>query len=1202
MAEFVRSLLPSVSALWFAPMIFRLRPRRLSSARKQVRGPWLLLLSAGLLPASTLSAATVETPEAALQRFHIAQGLVADLFAAEPMVENPVSFCFDDYGRLFLVETTRRRSSVFDIRGHPPWLDEDFTFRTVEDRAAFYRRTITPEHTADIDRLTRGPRGDLRDFNEDGQVDWRDLEVQKERIRILEDTDGDGRADRVGVFAEGFNSLVSGVAAGVMTFEGNVYFTCIPELWRLTDEDHDGKADRRDALIDGFGVHIAFGGHDMHGLAVGPDGRIYWSIADRGTSTNHFAQLAHSFPGLTAEKLAHSGCIFRCNPDGTGFEIVAMGMRNPQELAFDDYGNLFTGDNNGDGGDPARWVQVVPGGDSGWTLGWQWLPQMGAWNSEKLWAGFETNDAPHLLPPLAHIGHGPSGLACYPGTGLPDRYAHHFFMCDFPGNVLAWTNRARGATFAAGPVEVFFGDLGPSDLDFAPGGGLYVADWFKTFDKTGKGRIYRIRDPQLDNDPLILETREVLRRDMRLLPERHRLDWLGHIDRRVRLKAQFSLAEFRHFRSLRQTALHDDRPLARLHALWAIGQIARSLPVSEFEGELTTLLPLLQDPDPEIRSQAAMLMGEGRLLLAQGDLSHLFKDPSPRVQYHAIMAYRELFRAFSSGGHRYSVPFFTKVRSWWSEMVGGQPQPTGASLLWPTMELEPLLIRNADPVDPYLRHACVLLLTEMGGTMFPGSSSTFNVHMPRFLQHTNASVRMAMLQALRRLGDPNIARFLSDPEPHLALEAARAIYDVPIPDALPNLAAWLTLETPDFSSHPTWERFILRRVLYANYRLGDAPHAKALVRMASLEGCPLDLRVEALERLADWDKPSARDPVVGLSRPLPDRSPASAADALQPSLLLFQADDNEAVVVAATKAAAALNLSLPDPLASLQNTSLPAAVRLQSLQLMSRDKDQRLSQAIDAALQDIHPTLRLAGLELLVQHQPENALPVLAHILQTGTVPEKQAALRHLGELDGAQLLLQSWWDRLLAGDVPRELQLDVLEAVRQRGHLPPDALLDNWENALDPNDPLAPYRISLWGGDPVAGRKVFFERQDAACLRCHKIQGEGGEVGPDLAGIASRKTREYLLESIVIPNKAVAEGFESVIVVTHNGDAYAGVVVKETDQELQINSPEEGVVTVKKADIESREAGLSAMLPELATILGPRDLRDLIAFLTTLE
>src|SRR5262249_28767475 len=125
--------------------------------------------------------------------------------------------------------------------------------------------------------------------------------------------------------------------------------------------------------------------------------------------------------------------------------------------------------------------------------------------------------------------------------------------------------------------------------------------------------------------------------------------------------------------------------------------------------------------------------------------------------------------------------------------------------------------------------------------------------------------------------------------------------------------------------------------------------------------------------------------------------------------------------------------------------------------------------------------------------------------------------------------------------------------------------------------------------------------KPEASCVRCHKVGTEGeGEAGPNLAGIGARQPREYILESIVFPNKQIAQGFETLIVTLNNGISYAGIVKSETDSVLELISPEDGLLKLKKADIKARNRGLSGMPEELSQILTKQDIRNLVEFLST--
>jgi quinoprotein glucose dehydrogenase len=186
----------------------------------------------------------------------------------------------------------------------------------------------------------------------------------------------------------------------------------------------------------------------------------------------------------------------------------------------------------------------------------------------------------------------------------------------------------------------------------------------------------------------------------------------------------------------------------------------------------------------------------------------------------------------------------------------------------------------------------------------------------------------------------------------------------------------------------------------------------------------------------------------------------------------------------------------------------------------------------------------------------------------------------------------------LIGGEVAPALQLDLLEAASRHEDREVQDRLAKFEAARKSNDPLATFREALEGGDAARGRTIFYERTAASCLRCHKINTRGGEVGPDLTHIAKDKNREYLLESLVIPNRKIAEGFESVVIATTDGQSMVGVLKGEDDRELRLMTSEGIPIVVPKNEIEERARGPSAMPEDVMKHLTKRELRDLVEFL----
>lgn len=680
-------------------------------------------------------------------------GLSKATIATSPLVDDPVAFAIDEQGAFYFAESDRQERGVEDNRSSRWWLLDDIASETVADRLRMYEKWA--------------------DRREGGMAYYSRYD---DRVARLADLDGDGTPETRTVFAGPFNDPLDGTGAGVMAFDGDIFYTNIPNLWRLRDPDGDGVAEFQLKDSTGYGVRVALRGHDMHGLTVGYDGKIYWSIGDRGYHvTTSDGDLLHD---------PRSGAVFRMNPDGSELELYCTGLRNPQELAFDAEGNLFTGDNNSDGGDKARFVYCMEGGETGWSMDYQTLEganQRGPWNQEGIWH-LRPDLAPHkvdafsplqpawTLPPLDHVGSGPSGLVFYPGLGLPKRYDDHFFLCDFLGGdsysrILALAVEPVGAGFRVVDEHPFVENVLPTDVDFGYDGRMYITDWGGGWESGEKGELYAVWDAEAIRDPRIAEVERLFKEGFAHRDADELAALLAHADRRVRQRAQFALAA----RGRETTELLGDVALnaldrrARTHAIWALGQQAAQRLRESTASEATALtgevqpvdfvLPILDDRDAGLRAQAARMLGESRATAAAPRLGELCADDDARVRAFAAMALGKL-------GAREEIPSIVSM-----------------------------LAENADR-DPFLRHAGVQALAWIGDRARLGELAAEPV----------APLRMAAVLAMRKLRDERLANFLADPERAIRLEAARAINDIPMPALRPALAASLARFADDGSS------------------------------------------------------------------------------------------------------------------------------------------------------------------------------------------------------------------------------------------------------------------------------------------------------------------------------------------------------------------------------------------------------------------
>ncbi|MEK0444809.1 MAG: hypothetical protein RLZZ399_130 [Verrucomicrobiota bacterium] len=1094
-------------------------------------------------PAPKAKAVTVKeppSPEQVIQGASVAPGLKLDVWAKEPLLSNPVAFTVDNRGRAWVAETNRRKSSALDIRSFPSWIPDSLSFRSVEDRVAFLKKAL-PEGALE------SPKG-MRDLNGDGRVDWHDLEVESELVRLVEDRSGKGVADSSRVVAQGFDSVATGVGAGIVTRGSEAWYICAPDVWRFRENG------TKESILQGLGVHIAYSGHDCHGAKFGPDGRLYFSVADCSARIEVGGQVLAP---------PASGAVFRCWPDGSQAELYAVGLRNPQSLVFNELGDLFTGDNNADGGDKARWLHLVEGGDYGWRLGYQFLktPKLGVWNSEGMWQDDAALRTSSILPPVAHVGHGPAGVAYYPGTGLPPGYEQHFFMADFPGGVRAFRLTQSGASYRAElPAELLADNssqkmegkavwnLNSPDIAFAPGGGLYVLDcidWIPGYGKLNKGRIFHLHSEEVDASLAVRETRDLLAGRFANLPEAELERLLAHRDYRVRLEVQWALAEkgAQGVQAL-SSALSQGSGFSGLHAVWGLGQLAQRHPEA-----LKALRGALKHSDPEVRAQACKVVGENGDASDGPALAALLRDDAPRVRFFATQALRR---------------------------VGSE------SLV---ADLLPLIERDA-LADAYIRHAAVKVFAALAK---PES-------LLEFQRSPSEAVRLVAVQALRGQSHAGVSAFLADSSARVRLEAARAIYDAPVESELPKLAALRVTPTEDTA--------LIQRVQAARHRLGGKENAERLLSEALDQQLPESARIAALVLLRQWKPEDGRDVFLGKWWPLAEErnfGPVRTLLVQQMSRLL--GDRLPAVRLAAVEMAAAFEVQGVAPLVRgvLRDAKAPGNLRAAALMALSKISGPGFAEDLESALKEKDRTLLDAAKKLLGKLPPGKASQLCGQLMESGSVPDVQSALPTLVQLKTKEgdAILERWMDKLQMGKVMPAVMLDVLEAAAKRGT---PALLEkvrSYQGGLSSEDPLAAYRECLEGGDPKAGLEVFREKDEVGCYRCHKAAGNGGDVGPDMAGIGSRASREYLLRAILYPNADYAPGFETVLLTLNSGSVVAGMLESETETKLVLTLPgTKQKQSVSKPEIVKRERLPSPMPEGLGQLLTKREIRDLVEFL----
>ena len=1048
-----------------------------------------------------------------------------------PQMSGPASIDFDPFGRAFINEARRMGRGVPDTRSSSWRALEDFRLKTVEDRLASYQRN---QDKKEMSWYTGTP----------------------DRVLRFVDSDGNGAPDTGSVFDDRCKEALDGIGFSLLADRDAVYYTCIPALRKLTDADNDGVAEKHERLVEGFGVRACFKGHDLHGVTRGPDGRLYFSVGDRGYSVIDDAGVRRAAP--------QRGAIFRCDDDGTNFEVYAHGLRNPQEIAFDEFGNLFTFDNTGDFGDKARVVYVLDNSDSGWTADYQSHHQHvnkldwgkfhlwhTAWVGEGSYDLYSKSAPQWIHPPVGHVGNGPSGVVRLTGPAVPTDLRGKFLICNYRGSstrseVLSISILSKGAGFELVEVTPFLSALNASDVELGYDGRIYFVEYGSGWAPDDKGSV-QVAEPLAENlKKSGMDVARIIKDGFDHRPVEALIDLLGHMDLRVRQEAQFALVRkgsevaFPPFSKIIEAS--ESASLSQVHAIWGIGQLARL--GSDKANRL--LIETLKHPRVELRANAARLCGDLKVADAQPHLISVLNNDSPRVVSLSAIA---LGRVAKAGDSKVVDALSAVARK-----------------------------NQGENFDITTRHAIVSALNRLAT---PEQAESW-------AKSDSLEIRMLGVITLRRLEHPGMVAYLQDADLGVRLETIRAMFDTSVIDT----PVGARLLEPDYHGLPI---FIQARLLVAATRFGSDAGFSRVLAMALDKDLDPKVQTLAFRALERWDVYPQIDPFLGSLRPSPHRREKSsvlAANRSSSYLSYLKQEKRTDFLTLATEVSAKLGISL-DP-ADLQvqvlNPKLSTDLRAVFFGRLVASKGGIKDEALTKLLHDPQPKMRALALGEAYERRMEGVDALAEKAVRAKRAPEvaKQGILS-IGKRDPKRLL-EFWQSRSGKDGIDADVWLDLYYALKQSKD--PEVQSSVKSFGAKPSNL---QNLALRGGDPRAGESVF--RGQGACMQCHKINGEGGEQGPDLSIVGKHLGRGKLLESIVNPSAEISPGYGLSTVVLKNGEVYSGRLSSQSEKVVSLVSLDGQKMRFSGGEVDQVSPPISAM-PPMGQALSPIDLRDLISYL----
>ena len=990
------------------------------------------LLAAGKqLTGQYAPAATPALPPAEAQKkFVVPEGFEVRLFAAEPDVVNPVAMTWDERGRLWVLE-------LYEYPLGAP----------------------------------AGQKG-------------------RDRIKILEDTDNDGRADKVIVFADGLN-LATGLALG----NGGVYVGQAPDLLFLRDTNDDDRADTRQVLLTGFGLEDR---HELlNGFTWGPDGWLYMT---HGVFTRSKVKIPEaSEPGVEV-----TAAVARYHPRTKKFEVFADGTSNPWGVDFDAAGNAFVSACVID-----HLFHIAPGG------------------IYQRQAGTPANPyAYELLPSIVDHKHHMAaycGICIYQGDQFPPEYQGHVFMGNIHQNAINHDRLVpNGASFKAVAEKDFLttsdGWFRPISEQVGPDGALWIGDWCDKYpcyqnaqaDPQGvdreRGRIWRVVYVGKDAGRNIPPRPEV-KMDLSKLTGTNLVGLLNHSNVWQRRMAQKTLRENLFGRRGGLHSYDDERSFTTdlLNTLDGKTSVAARVLafrlIEEFGDKYPRWIvwsPNNYYPDNWLHHCMAAwrVADEGDAGSQEGvqELEALATDSDPRVQFAVATAVRRIVssRLVTDYEINDTAPV-GKVLANLMKSAASAKDPLVNYMIW--LAGEPLAAKNPEPGLRWL--------AENGPATKPLSEKIIYKFMRRICDTGDAAKLNLAVEFLSDVADRDTTLTLAALDGLLEGQRGK-----PVAPTTPTDALFAKLRSNADTN-------VIARAQELGAEWGNA--AAVQVEQARIfdAGLPLEERIKAVQVVRALKNDAAREAMHKvISQGAPEPLLVEAIRALGEIGGDGAADD---LLNAWPRLAPAARAAAADDLVSRRRWAIALLSAIETKRIRPNELPMTAVRALAESKDDF---IRLRAAQAIGRVRPANA--------------DKQKIIAEKKQM-------------ILSGG-------------------PPD----------------------LQVGHEIA-KKV--------CFVCHKLNGEGAEVGPDLTG-SGRSTLNALLANLIDPNQVVGHGYENVIIETKDDRTVTGRLVEETDARVKLLTagPKEEVVA--KSDIATRRVSELSVMPEGLEQMPDADFRNLIGFI----